>query len=356
MNGKIFSQDNTGKISVLQGARFFFALLIFFSHCPLPHTTQPFDFGGELGVSFFFILSGFVMSWGYGPRVSRGEFSVRKFFWRHFWKLYPLHLLLIAIVFMLDWRIGNRYDWAQLLSTLFLVQSWIPSNHTLYAVNGVSWFLCDILFFYLIFKFLYSYLIQVKASRLLWQVILFVAVYLAIGFQVPHDQINCTLYVNPLLRAFDFALGIIAYRFYRSSAVSRINLLEKKPYIMLSGNILAGVLTYVIYQMLDGNGIRCAALFWPIVPVCVVCLVAMDNTKDMLVRLFLSAPMRWLGSISFEFFMVHCIVIRISRHFINVGESVVGDYLFFISSLGVSIFAAWILHRWFVNPISKKIG
>ena len=84
MNGKIFSQDNTGKISVLQGARFFFALLIFFSHCPLPHTTQPFDFGGELGVSFFFILSGFVMSWGYGPRVSRGEFSVRKFFWRHF--------------------------------------------------------------------------------------------------------------------------------------------------------------------------------------------------------------------------------------------------------------------------------
>lgn len=355
MNRMMFSQDNTGKISTLQGARFLFALLIFLSHCPLPHTTQPFDFGGELGVSFFFILSGFVMSWGYGPRVSRGEFSVWHFFWRHFWKLYPLHLLLIAINFMLNWRIGIHYDWAQILTVLFLVQSWLPSNHTLYTINGVSWFLCDILFFYLIFKYLYLYLIQLKVSRLLWQVIIFVAIYLAVAWQVPHDQINCTLYVNPLLRAFDFALGIIAYRFYKTSDVSRIKLLEKKPYIMLSGCILTGVLVYGIYQILDGNGIRCAALFWPVVPVFVVCLVAMDDTKDMMIRLFLSRSMQWLGSISFEFFMVHCFVMRITQHFRNMSESVGSDYLFFFSTLGMSIIVAWILHRWFVIPIGKKI-
>lgn len=351
----MFSHDNTGKISTLQGARFLFALLIFLSHCPLPHTTQPFDFGGELGVSFFFILCGFVMSWGYGPRVTRGEFNVRKFFCRHFCKLYPLHLLLFAFSLVLDWRIGHHYDWAQILTTMVLVQSWIPSNHTLYSVNGVSWFLCDILFFYLIFKYLYSYLIQLKAGRLLWQVIIFVAIYLAVAWQVPHDQVNCTLYANPLLRTFDFALGIIAYKFYKISDVSRLKLLEKKPYIMLIGSVLTGVLVYGIYQMLHGNGIRCAALFWPVVPVFVVCLVAMDDTKDMMVRLFLSRPMRWLGSISFEFFMVHCIVMRITQHFWNMGESVGGDYFFFISTLGVSIFAAWILHRCFVNPISKKM-
>ncbi|WP_374211133.1 acyltransferase family protein [Hoylesella buccalis] len=87
MNINIFAQDNIGKKSTLQGARFLFVLLIFLSHCSSPYITSPFDFGGECGVSFFFILSGFVLSLGYGPRVSRGEFRTRQFFWRHFMKL-----------------------------------------------------------------------------------------------------------------------------------------------------------------------------------------------------------------------------------------------------------------------------
>ena len=162
----IFVKDNANRIRSLQGARFLFVVLIYMSHCVTDNIVEPFDFGGEIGVSFFFVLSGFVLSLGYGPKVSRGDFSTKKFFWRHFWKLYPLHVLLYAVVLLLDRRIGHTYDWIQMTTSLLLLQSWIPWNHTLYTVNAVSWFLCDTLFFYVVFRSLYGFLMSADGKNL----------------------------------------------------------------------------------------------------------------------------------------------------------------------------------------------
>lgn len=142
-------QDNTNRIRTLQAARFLFILLIYLSHSVEPLAHSPFDFGGEGGVAFFFVLSGFVLSYGYGPRVSRGEFDGKRFFWKHFWHLYPLHLLFFSATVALDYRLGVSYDALQIATSLLLVQTWIPSDHMLFVANGVSWFLCDTLFCYM---------------------------------------------------------------------------------------------------------------------------------------------------------------------------------------------------------------
>ena len=353
MNINVFTQDNIGKISTLQGARFLFVLLIFLSHCSSPYITSPFDFGGECGVSFFFILSGFVLSFGYGPRVSRGEFRTRQFFWRHFMKLYPLHLLLFAIMLVLDWRIGNHYDWSQILTTLLLVQSWIPSNHTLYNINPVSWFLCDTIFFYLIFKYLSSFIIKMSWSKLIKLITGFVVVYLIAAWHVPNNMINCTLYANPLLRAFDFALGIVAYRYYKTADISNIkNCTHNIGMLVIS--IGVGMTLYGVYQMLDGNGVRSVALFWPVMPVFIICLATIDGTEDFLSRLLSSRLMMWLGNMSFEFFMVHSLVMRLLKHVMKTGVSIFSDYMFFGVALCASILAAWVLNRCFTKMMLRK--
>ena len=64
-------------IKNLQSLRFIFILLVFMSH--ITWASISFDFGGECGVSFFFILSGFVLSVGYGTRIENGEFRNRQF-------------------------------------------------------------------------------------------------------------------------------------------------------------------------------------------------------------------------------------------------------------------------------------
>lgn len=354
MNNNIFIEDNIGRKRTLQGARFLFVFFIYISHCTSTNITTPFDFGGELGVSFFFILSGFVLSWGYGPHISRGEFKTRLFFWRHFWRIYPLHLLLYTIVLLLDWRIGHLYDWAQKITTLLLVQSWIPSNHTLYIINPVSWFLCDIFFFYVIFRLLYSYIINTCSRKLIKQFILFISIYIVIAWQVPQDMINCTLYTNPLLRTFDFALGIMTYKVYKTQEVP-ISPNSKRGCTLLMLCIIAGMFIYDIYILLNGNGIRCAALFWPFIPMLIVWLASIDNTANFAARFFSSRPMLWLGNISFEIFMVHLLAMRLIQHVIKTDGTLVGDYIYFFTAFCVAIVMAWGLHQWFVNPISNAI-
>lgn len=351
----IFVKDNANRIRSLQGARFLFVVLIYMSHCVTDNIVEPFDFGGEIGVSFFFVLSGFVLSLGYGPRVSRGDFSTKKFFWRHFWKLYPLHVLLYAVVLLLDRRIGHAYDWIQMTTSLLLLQSWIPWNHTLYTVNAVSWFLCDTLFFYVVFKSLYGFLMSADGKNLKLGFAAFAVVYLIVASHVPHDMINCTLYANPLLRVVDFALGIIAYRFYKTKC------LEANSYTSLSRiplvvYILLGVVMYFVYQSMNGNGCRCVALFWPFMPLFIVRLVAADGTNDIVARWLASRLMQWLGGISFELFMVHPFAMRLTFHFMQTNISLLQDCVGFSVAFVVAVAMAWLLHSGFVKPIYNVIN
>ena len=183
-------QDNTNRIRTLQAARFLFILLIYLSHSVEPLAHSPFDFGGEGGVAFFFVLSGFVLSYGYGPRVSRGEFDGKRFFWKHFWHLYPLHLLFFSVTVALDYRLGVTYDALQIVTSLLLVQTWIPSDHTLFVANGVSWFLCDTLFCYIVFAWLYKWLTSIRTSRLAIGMTVLAAVYACLALQVPDRMTN----------------------------------------------------------------------------------------------------------------------------------------------------------------------
>ena len=76
----------------LQSLRYIFCLLVFLTHYSNGNI-QPFTAGGNMGVAFFFILSGFVLSLAYGKKVESEDFSTWKFYLRFLKKVYPLHLL-----------------------------------------------------------------------------------------------------------------------------------------------------------------------------------------------------------------------------------------------------------------------
>ena len=50
---------------------------------------------GWLGVSCFFILSGFVLMWGYDPATPASRFLLRRLF-----RIYPMHLLGLAVALL----------------------------------------------------------------------------------------------------------------------------------------------------------------------------------------------------------------------------------------------------------------
>ena len=154
----------------LQSLRFIFVMLIVMSHLTLPGHSS-FDAGGDCGVAFFFILSGFVLSYRYGPSLQDNSYNHQRFLRRRLSKLYPLHLLCLAA-----WLLMNRQTIdPRTVTNALLLQSWIPRADYYFSCNAVSWFLSSLFFCYLVFPFAWR---KASATTTICLLIICTAVYL----------------------------------------------------------------------------------------------------------------------------------------------------------------------------------
>ena len=109
------------ELTALTGIRFYAALFVFLSHVPVipgmeALSEQHLVFNaGVVGVSFFFVLSGFILTYNYAEAFRDGVSAIayKRFVWDRLTKIYPVHvaaLLLILPVAIfspnlpLDWR------------------------------------------------------------------------------------------------------------------------------------------------------------------------------------------------------------------------------------------------------------
>ena len=91
----------------------------------------------HLGVSFFFVLSGFVICYNYPRFESAGTLTTYLISrWARIW---PLHAV-TAMVWVATLNSFARIDgYGALLTNMALTQSWIPNNHYFLSLNGVAW-------------------------------------------------------------------------------------------------------------------------------------------------------------------------------------------------------------------------
>ena len=76
--------------------RFFNALLIFCHHKNIVDNPYLIAFG-PCAVSFFLMLSGFVMCHGYEGKILSSDFNYKNFLFHRFARLYPLHILCLFL-------------------------------------------------------------------------------------------------------------------------------------------------------------------------------------------------------------------------------------------------------------------
>lgn len=300
-------------IENLRSLRFFFILLVFFSHVSL--LGHRFDFGGECGVAFFFVLSGFVLSVGYGGKIEQGIFSCKRFLCKQLLKFYPLHLLTLVIALVLDMRLGRACGIGVLLSHVLLVQSWIPLDSYHFVLNGVSWFLSDIVFFYAVIALLYKKIMGCSFRSLMKAMAVVFVLWLIVTMLSPGESVNAVLYTSPLLRVIDFALGIIVYKLYSSSITEKARLSLKKrtswwTTLIEIGMVLLLICGYFAYRYMPVN-LRCCGLFYLIIPLLIYVFSVVDDGKGLITRLLHSRVLLSLGGISMEIYLLHLLVIRL---------------------------------------------
>ena len=86
-------------INTLTSLRFIFALMVFGAHC---YTIDKFFDThffkeGFVGVSFFFVLSGFIIAYNYQKKFSENKITKRAFWVARIARIYPLHWLTLFI-------------------------------------------------------------------------------------------------------------------------------------------------------------------------------------------------------------------------------------------------------------------
>jgi len=113
---------------------------------------------GYVGVSFFFVLSGFILVYTYAGR----EISLRNYFQSRFARIYPAYLFSLVLTFPFFYfgalkmqvpffAFASEHFVLSSVLVLLLLQSWIPAAAL--AWNPVAWSLSVEAFFYLVFPF-----------------------------------------------------------------------------------------------------------------------------------------------------------------------------------------------------------
>jgi peptidoglycan/LPS O-acetylase OafA/YrhL len=208
------------KIPQLNFIRFVLSSALVIFHFGL--TIYPFDQpvlnalfrSANLGVSIFFVLSGFVLVITYHDEEKGTILNKEQYWVNRLARIYPVYLLSMVLCFI-SILLANPEAIRPLpvLLSMLLLQAWIPP-FPLY-MNGLAWALSVQVFFYVIFPFVLPVLARLSTSRLIkvvfafWAISLFVHVLLIEtiyggGLSYAHDVI----FYNPLMHVNSFIVGI----------------------------------------------------------------------------------------------------------------------------------------------------
>jgi peptidoglycan/LPS O-acetylase OafA/YrhL len=307
----------------LTSLRFFAALMVVLHHLP----GEPFA-EGYTGVTFFFILSGFILAHSYADRLAAG--LPRYEFWiARFARVYPLHLLTMllalpaAVVSADGWRFLG-----QLAAQITLTQAFVPSSAVLFSFNYPAWSLSVEALFYLLFPFL----IAMPSRRLV------LVIAAAVGLQLAALALGrldkFIPYFFPPARLVDFATGILLYRFWTRA--------KEVPENFASGAQVSALVLLASAFLLAPTAPKPLRydLFYVIPMGAIVLACAWQQ----------GAVSRWLGhrwlvllgDASFALYLVHQLMIRAGEHY---GLRVPG-----VAYILVAVAVSILLHKYYELP------
>jgi peptidoglycan/LPS O-acetylase OafA/YrhL len=221
----------------LTSLRFLAAMAVLLGHfAPFFHTDQSnFEFAGGVGVSFFFVLSGFILTYRYWEAfeggISRGTY--RRYIVARIARVYPSYvlalLLITAMYALLNAHRAGMYRYpddavASWLVNLFALQTFAPSYDTQQVWNAPGWSISTELFFYVACPFLLAMLARRFAGRARLFAFLALAIAYALAMQaaalvlVIHHGWNRTFWIdivagrNIFWRLPEFLTGMVAAR------------------------------------------------------------------------------------------------------------------------------------------------
>jgi peptidoglycan/LPS O-acetylase OafA/YrhL len=147
------------RLNALTGLRCFAALNIVFFHFSNPQwfgPLAPVVNSGYISVSFFILLSGYVLAYNYAERGQRGEIDSIRFWKARLARLYPIYILSLILglsMVPVEWGAHTHFMfWLGVVLTPLLLQGWIPALATF--INTPAWTISAEAFYYALFPWI----------------------------------------------------------------------------------------------------------------------------------------------------------------------------------------------------------
>ncbi|WP_315560571.1 acyltransferase [Corynebacterium durum] len=388
----------------LTGARWWAAMLVYVLHALvfLPvypfqkselfrqiHTVVPMQLGSA-GVTFFFILSGFLIYWS-NSEVS-GVSDALYYCRRRLTKIFPMHLITLVMFVLASATVtASSITWALSFDRLkvwlpnaLLIHTWNPDWAVLGGMNVPSWSLCAEMLFYLTFPLFVPLVRRVRGRGNWWALGAMFAVSLGIitvvhlladgpktteNFFVPRlwpqdvspvadvhadpvwfsqDHIPVLQsywlsYYFPLTRLVEFYLGVFAAKLVWEKQFRNTDLIL--PLILLGMSYGTTWFVPIAFKM---------SVLMSLPMTYVIATLAVRDIEG--VSRFIASPLSvLLGNISFAFYMVQFpVMVFVQRYFVAGGEyGFFGWLLAAVGSFVLSVALAWVLFTFVDDPLMR---
>lgn len=348
------------RLESLTGLRWWAAFGVFLYHmanlAPLP-IVEILDLG-NYGVMFFFVLSGFVLTWSARPGTSAATF-----YWRRFARIYPAHLvaliLAVPVFSSIDpdpaqWWV-KPLDLGVLLLSVLLIQGWWSQPTILFSGNPAAWTLTVEAFFYSLHPWLQRLLAALRSRGALLVAAALVAlsfVWRILELSVP--AVSALPVPIPVSRLAEFAVGMCLAHAMRAGWR-----LALPPWTVLaSGGLLVLILTS---DSLTGwlgpvrDVVRSTQTEW-ILLLCALLIASVASRDARDGASWLRRPwMVRLGEASYAFYLVHATVIYAVLSVVGKQSMGWSGAIWYPPLLALALALAFALHLGVEKPLERRM-
>lgn len=306
---------------------------------------------GPQMVSFFFVLSGFVMVLSY---YNKNNISIASYWWARLSRIMPVYILAIALMVMYLHLENEEINVVSLILNLLLLQSWVPP-HPL-SINSPGWSLSVEVFFYFTFPMILGLIKKhnlsamkiIPAAVVLWAVTQAILAYLlSSGFykdapSSSHDLI----YYFPLSHFCSFLLGMSGGVWFVSHDFRVRNHYQ-------SMSIVGMATLLVVFSLNNQSQIAGYLGFWPafgssfFAPLFLIFIISISICQTRIMQMLSVKPLVLLGEASYSLYILQePVYVFYSRYLAGSGVTARLNFYIYLALLtGISILSFSIFER-----------
>lgn len=354
-------------MNALYGLKFIAFVFIFFHHLAFPHSMV------SSFTTFFFVFAGFITAYSFEKKkFNPNKQNIKKFYINKFIKNYPIYILtlIISIPYVIKVS-GLDLTIKDLFTHVFMLQTVIPQGNKTFMFNGLSWFLVDLMIFYIIIPFVYKLFKKIKLNnnkKYICTLITLIVAEIVFSMLFQNTQIKSydfnwwLLYISPMSRILNLLIGFVfglIFEKNKDTWISKFNKLPKYLIFIIELFALSTVIIrYKTSSFIPGSYATNGTYD---LPMSLILILVFGIGCGFFSKILSSKPLVYLGKLSLPCYMFHQIIINylvlccFSSPWYNQSISYKRNLFNALFIITIVICISEVFQRYILNPMTNSL-